>query len=179
METQTNKKQRKTYKRTQKFSDKERKALIESVRDRSDILENDKKDFKSNSRRIEEWEYVARDFNEAFPNNNRTVQQLKMLWKRAKISALKEATNIRKNVKKTGGGAAEGAVTLSAEAELVLGAIGDKADPMSNSFDDDATQNNRHTIAKLNSSLSSYENDVDASGKFSANIDTEISALLT
>ena len=123
--------------RSKNFAKEHKSFLIERIHQKKDIIENQNKTPKTVKERSEEWTLITEEFNLRFPSAIRTKCQLVNFWKRCKISAKKEASQAKKSVKKTGGGPP--GKSVGAESSMVLDSIGKDADPLTNSFDDDAS----------------------------------------
>ena len=122
--------------RAPNFTKQQRAYLVDKIHQKKDTIEGSCKSAKAVNSRKQEWIAITDDFNKTFPSACRTKAQLEIFWKSRKIAAKKSATDQRKSTKKTGGGPPEKA--MDNESAMVLDAIGEDADPLTNSFDDDA-----------------------------------------
>ena len=119
------------------FSQGEKDQLLEYVKQHLAVLESKKTDSYTNKKKVQVWQEIANKFN-SHSNCQRTVTQLKGVWKRMKIRAKKDVSAHQKARKVTGGGAEVPPVDVSSQviAEMLPGDFKVPENP----YDDDADE---------------------------------------
>lgn len=124
--------------RAENFSAEEKAYLVEIVHGRRNIIENKRVDAVTVKQKNDAWAAIVLQMKNHFPDKpERTVKQLKDLWRREKIKAKNEASSSKQSQRATGGGSAD--ALLSSQSRAVIDTIGDDAvEPSPNPYDDDA-----------------------------------------
>ena len=110
-------------KRSRNFSEMECSLLLQlfELGDRTSIVELKKTDRSTKEQKDKTWAAVLAEFCAQGGGADRNVEQLKGVWKRMKENAKKERTEEKREIRRTGGGAAQHSMTQ--EAQIVCGML--------------------------------------------------------
>lgn len=125
-----------TRKRSENFSSVEKQFMIELIKNHP-VVESKEGTVRVLREKNEAWKEMMQSFNSQFVAN-KNVNQIKVLWKHLKVKTKKTLAAANREARRTGGGVSM-AHNLSQEEEEVAQIIATDLEPLSNPYDDDAT----------------------------------------
>lgn len=129
-------------KRSENFSQIEKQFIIDFIKEHP-IIEKKEASVNILKQKNECWKELCRGVNAEF-ERMRSVDQLKVLWKRMKVETKKAVANNKREAYKTGGGVNE-ARELTADEEEVAAIIATELEPLPNAYDGDRSRNDLET----------------------------------
>lgn len=149
-------------KRAQNWTEAEKDFLVETIREKVDIIEEKKCDTHSAKRKAAAWKVVFTAFGAKY-GNSRSLQQLKDQWHRIKVNAKKDISAYKKaQFKDTGGGPPP--PPPKALSEVVQQMIPAEFEELVNPFDDDAPKSVSTVDDDSQSDVDEESQTVDDSG---------------
>ncbi len=120
------------------FSNEQRALLLDLIEQRKNIIEAKENTTSVNLKKVNTWKEIAQIFNNTYPTENKTILQIKDVYKRLKIKAKKTATIRKRNLNATGGGPPINLPLTSIDEQLQR-IDSSLIDEIVNPYDDDAT----------------------------------------